>query len=234
MKRLKNEEGIALVMVLILSAIALSIMAALLFMLTASTQVSGVQKRYKTAIDAGKGGAEVFFQVIARRGNATDTTNFLTQMPFPFTNTNGSPSSSYVSGSVFSAGASGVGNWSSGCTATGLSGMTGLAVKLNAQTSDWGSGCNSSTPIDPSDPTTYDMFVDLPSGVGTYRVYAKIVNTLVGNSSGETGLIKSGVVNANAGEVPAMNIPYVYTIELDAENPQNPMERAKYSILYLY
>ena len=222
MKRLKSEEGIALVMVLILSAISLAIMAALLFMLTSSTQVSGVQKRYKTAIDAGKGGADVLYQVIARRGVASDTTSFLAQLPLPYIS--GSPS-------AVGAGAAGVGSWSSGCAAAGLS---GLAAKLNAQTTDWGSGCDTSTAIDPSNSATYDMFVDLPSGVGTYRVYAKIVNTLVGNSSGDTGLIKSGVVNANAGEVPAMNIPYVYTIEVDAQNPQNPMERAKYSILYLY
>lgn len=226
MKRLKNEEGIALVLVLILAAISLAIMAALVLMLTASTQVSGMQKRYKTAIDAGKGGAEVFYQLIARRGNATDTTGFLTQMPFAYTTTNGDPGSTTAS-----AGAAGMGSWTSACTAGGL---TGLAAKLNSATSDWGTSCDKSVAINPSQSTSYDMFVDLPSGTGTYRVYAKIVDTLVGNSSGDTGLIKSGVVNANAGEVPAMNIPYVYTIEVDAENPNNTAERAKYSILYLY
>ena len=216
MKRLKSEDGIALVMVLVLAAISLAIMAALVFMLTASTEISGIQKRYKTATDAGKGGADVFYQVIARRGNATDTTNFLSQI-YPLDTTK-----------------YGV-NTPATCTGTNSAGvaMTGLAAKLNTPSSSW-SGCDNSVVIDPVTGTSYDMFIDLPSGTGTYRVYAKIVDTLEGNSSGDTGLIKSGVVNANAGEVPAMNKPYVYTIEVDAENPNNPMERAKYSILYLY
>ena len=54
-----NEKGIALVMVLILSAIALAIMAALVYMLISGTQISGMQKRYRTALEAGVGGADV-------------------------------------------------------------------------------------------------------------------------------------------------------------------------------
>ena len=64
-----NEKGIALVMVLILSAIALAIMAALVYMLTSGTQISGMQKRYRTALEAGVGGADVTFQLIAARGD---------------------------------------------------------------------------------------------------------------------------------------------------------------------
>jgi len=64
-----NEKGIALVMVLILSAIALAVMAVLLYMLTAGTQISGMQKRYRTALEAGVGGADVTFQLITARGD---------------------------------------------------------------------------------------------------------------------------------------------------------------------
>ena len=56
-----NERGIALVMVLILSAIALAIMAALIYMITVGTQASGMQKRYRTALEAGKGGADISY-----------------------------------------------------------------------------------------------------------------------------------------------------------------------------
>lgn len=66
---LNSEKGIALVMVLILSAIMLSIMAALVYLMTSGTQLSGGQKRYKTALEAGKGGAGVFFEFIASRGD---------------------------------------------------------------------------------------------------------------------------------------------------------------------
>jgi len=62
-----NEKGIALVMVLILSVIALAIMAGLIYMVTSGTQMSGMEKRYKTALEAGSGGADVQYQIIALR-----------------------------------------------------------------------------------------------------------------------------------------------------------------------
>ena len=57
MKALRNDRGIALVMVLVLSGIALAIMAGLIYMATSGTQVSGLQKRYKTALEGGLAGA---------------------------------------------------------------------------------------------------------------------------------------------------------------------------------
>ena len=65
-------------MILILAAIALAIMAGLIYMITASTQISGMQKRYNTALEAGVGGADIAYQFIALRGDSTDTQSFLT------------------------------------------------------------------------------------------------------------------------------------------------------------
>ncbi len=195
-----NESGIALVMVLILSAIALAIMAALIYMLTASTQVSGIQKRYKTALEAGKGGADVTFRLIGARGdpNIPGLTNFKIW-------------------------ASDVGAGHRDC----------LTAKLNTPTSAWPSECSSTISINPNDTSTYDMRFEL--GTTTpYRVYSKIVDTGSGNSGTDLGLLKSGVVGSNTGEITVMSIPYLYTIEIDAENKDNPQERAKYSILYEY
>jgi hypothetical protein len=66
-----DERGIALAMILVLSAIALAIMASLVYMLTVSTQVSGSQKRYRTALEAGNGGIDVMFKLIQVRGDST-------------------------------------------------------------------------------------------------------------------------------------------------------------------
>src|SRR5574340_831731 len=66
-----NEKGIALAMVLILAAIGLAVMAGLIYMLTAGTQISGMQKRYRTAVEAGIGGVDITYQVIQARGNPT-------------------------------------------------------------------------------------------------------------------------------------------------------------------
>jgi hypothetical protein len=40
-------------------------------MLTASSQVSGIQKRYRTALEAGAGGIDIMFKLIQVRGDAT-------------------------------------------------------------------------------------------------------------------------------------------------------------------
>ena len=68
MRFMKNEKGIALVMVLILSLISLAIVSALLFMITQGTQVSGFQKFYRTAEEASLGGAEATAAFIRARG----------------------------------------------------------------------------------------------------------------------------------------------------------------------
>jgi hypothetical protein len=47
---LRSEKGIVLVVVLVLSAVALALMTAMIYMITIGTQISGLQKRYKTAL----------------------------------------------------------------------------------------------------------------------------------------------------------------------------------------
>jgi hypothetical protein len=207
-----NEKGIALVMVLLLSAIALVIMAALIYMLTTGTQISGIQKRYETASEAGMGGTDITYQLIGLRGDAARTASFLGDIA-ALTPVITTPAT---------------------CTGTNSSGttFTGLAAKINSPSSTW-AGCNNSMVINPNTGTTYDMVFTLGT-VPTYNVYSKIVDTVEGNSAGDEGLINNRVVDSNSGEIRVMSYPYLYTIEVDAENTANPSERAKYSILYLY
>jgi hypothetical protein len=200
-----NEKGIALVMILILAAIALAIMAGMIYMITSGTQVSGLQKRYTTALEAGKAGADVTYQFIGARGDpGILNINFYQTL-------------------------------SSAC----------LAAKMNFATSStdsngWSSNCSNfsnttSMSINKDDPSTYDMYFDLGSSpYPTYRVYSKIVDTVEGNSGGDEGLVGKGVVASGSGEVQVVSRPYLYTIEVDAENRDNPAERAKLSILYQY
>jgi hypothetical protein len=201
-----NEKGIALAMVLIVSAIALAIMAGLIYMLITSTQISGMQKRYKTAFEAGVGGADVAFQLIQARGNPN------------------------IPGINFAWSAALAGGNTDPC----------MIAKLNKSTStaNWADCADynqtTSINIDPNDPDTYDTTFQLGVAPQQYTVYSKIVNTVEGNSGGEEGLIKSGVVASNSGEVAVVSVPYLYTIELDAQNAANPAERAKLSALYQY
>ena len=66
--RLRNEKGLALVMVLVLSLIALTIISTLIFMVTQGTKVSGFYKRYSTSLNAGYGGAEIVTSLVNNRG----------------------------------------------------------------------------------------------------------------------------------------------------------------------
>lgn len=198
MKVFFNERGIALVTVLVLSAISLAIMAGLIYLITVGTQIGGIEKRYKTALEAGIGGVDVTIDVIAKRGNNPFDTTVSSLLNFTRVN----PS----------------------C----------LIDKMNRATANW-SNCPDinkarSISINPSDNLTYDISFDL----GSYRVYAKVVDTVEGNSGGDEGLIKGGVVESNPGEVAVMSIPYLYTVEILSQRIENPSERAKISVLYQY
>lgn len=192
-----SEKGIALVMVLIISLIILSIMSGLIYILVSGTQVSGMQKRYKTAQEAASGGADVTFALIAARGNPG------------------------WAGLLLSINAENVG------------GVNCLSEKLNKSTANWNVNCNSSLSINSLVATTYDMSFQLGTGANTYTVYSKIADTIEGNSSGDIGLTKGGVV-AGTGEIQVQSFPYFYTVEIEAQNTANPAERAKYSLLYEY
>lgn len=183
----RNEKGVVLIFVLLLSVVALITIGGLLHMLARSGYVSGQQKRYNTALEAGRGGVEATLQVVADRGAVT----------VPLTN--------LVLGAD-------------------------LNTKLANPTGSWGMGVDSTSAINPTVNTSYDILFDL----GTYRIYSKIVDTVDGNSGADTGLIKAGVVNSGSGEVTVMNVPYLYTIEELTETPGNASERAKLSVLYQY
>src|SRR5512139_466928 len=68
MKILRNEKGFALAFVLILAAVSLGLTLAMLFMLGRGSYVSGQQKRFHTAVEAGRGGVEAMVHVIGNRG----------------------------------------------------------------------------------------------------------------------------------------------------------------------
>ncbi len=212
-RMLNSEKGVALLVVIVLTAVALAIMTTLIYIMTTGTRLSGLHKRYKTALEAGKGGADLFYQAISLRGEASGQTSFLNAI-------NAYNLNSSITNTT-------------GCTGTsGGTTYKGIQAKLMTSTDTW-SGCDNSVTIDPNDPNTYDMKSDLGTSP-KYTVYAKIVATSDGNSGGDEGLVKGGVVNPNSGEVAVMSIPYLYVVEVVSENAANPNERAKLSILYQY
>jgi hypothetical protein len=215
--KIQNEKGVVLIMVIVLSAVALAIMTALIYMITMGTQISGLQKRYKTALEAGEGGGNVFYQLIATRAEGAGVNSLTSDL-----NANGINFTTQTT--------------SAQCTVTLASGATytGLQTKLMTPSNLWSPECNGGfISIDPLTPSTYDMKVEL--GTSTkYTVYAKIVATTDGNSGGDLNLQTTGVEGTNAGEVQVMSIPYLYAIEVVSENGARIDERAKISTLYQY
>lgn len=228
MKILNNEKGIALFMVLVLSVIMLSITAAVLYMVTEGTKSSGREKRYKTAIEAGLGGLDISYELIGTRGDTANLVN------------------------VVLAGRNAVVTTPPGCVPSAVAACvalddygdgsyTGLATKLRLPTSIgtagnscW-SGCDSDLPIDPAVIGSYDMSFKLGAAPDpVYDVFVKIVDTTIGNSAPSTGLVKTGVVLTNSGEITVPKINYLYTIEVLSQAAANPDERARASVLYAY
>jgi hypothetical protein len=212
----KTEQGVVLVMVLVLSAVALAIMTALIYMTTIGTQTSGMQKRYHSALEAGIAGKDVIALVITQRGDLSSLGNL-------------SPVATV-----------------STCTGTsvntGMTYTTDISAKIMTSTigpagTGWSSGCNSYLKIDPLNATTYDLKFTLGTNP-TYTVFAKIVDTVEGNTGGSNNaggnkLTTQAVVSGSSGEVTVMSIPYLYTIEIDAENANSHSnERAKLQVLY--
>lgn len=219
---LGNEKGIALALVLVLSAIALGMMTGLIYMLTSGTQVSGIQTRYRSALEAGKGGADVMLQIIKLGRYGGDTTGF-TNLTNALTSTQTTPTS---------------------CTGTTVLNQpvitfpleddhSGLSTKLNTSSTTW-VGCDTLMQIDPAVATSYDIKFNLGQAPNpVYTLYLKIVDTVEGNSGSVSGTWSGGGV-VYSKELSAPSQPYLYTIELEAENAANPTERAKFSVLYAY
>jgi hypothetical protein len=227
---LRNEKGLALVMVLVLSLIALTIISTLIFMVTQGTKVSGFYKRYATSLDAGYGGAEIATSLIFNRGNLvipSNTTffptgvNYPTQCvcafdadptdevyPFP------SPDTClcrklcmppYRSNGTY--------NW-------GLSG-TGVACPADSASMDA--------------VASPDMQFRL-TGTGTdYQVSAKIVDTTIGVTDLSGELLSCGTPTTGKCETIGTPAPYLYRIEVNTQSSaSSAKEKSRLSVLYAY
>jgi hypothetical protein len=218
-KCISNEKGIALVILLVLSAITLGIISGLIYMVTSGTQMSGIQKRYKTALEASLSGIDMTEEVIALRGAETDINSFLAN----FTNCTYTTPATCVPAATAE------------CTTLDKYDptYTKLATKLNLPTDCW-SGCDSDLGINPGVATTYDYSCQLGAAPNpVYDVFVKIVDATYGNAGIPTGLDCPQVVGG-CGGVPVPPIFYMYTMEILSQSAVNPGERAQTAAVYAY
>jgi hypothetical protein len=219
--RIKNEKGIALVTVLILSLIALAIMSTLLYFVLQGTKMSGFFKRYETAREAGMGGAEIAGALINSRGKLVVTG----VINYPKACDCGDPD---VAGDNMMQNADG--------TLSALSGIYAcLCPKLCDPTANWriSASCDNSLTIT-SNP---DLQISL-AGIGTtpgYTVFAKIVDTTSGYTDMSGGQLGgTGVVSSSSQTLRAPPQPFMYRLEVNAQSTLNPLERSNISVLYAY
>lgn len=216
MKQLKNEKGLALVTVLVLSLITLSIISTLVYMVIHGTRISGYYKRYETAREAAVGGAELGGDLINERGDLT-----ISFLPMWSTSTG--------AGGFLDCDCDDPDKPNDNRDSMGV--RTCLCDKLCDSTEDWRGACSSTlTPTD-----SPDLEFDL-AGINTnYRVSVKIVDTIRGNSdlSGEE-LGGTGVVSSTSGIIPAPPMPYLHRVEINSEDIVNQLERSRISALYAY
>ncbi|UPU37561.1 pilus assembly PilX N-terminal domain-containing protein [Geomonas paludis] len=207
MKKLGNEDGIALVTALMFTLICLGIVAGLMQMLLLETKVSATQKNYRNSIEAAYGGTELI------------TREFIPKL---FNNY-----SSAINPLKLAYGSGGMGD-------IGLvTNDASLKTKLSTSTSDWGT---LSKTIDAKDTPDLTFLLRGVSSAGNFKVYAKIVDTVQGNSD-TTGVdfLDSGVGVAGTGSgISPKHNPALYTFEVRGEKASNPKEKALLSVLYAF
>lgn len=231
--KLLNEKGVALMIVLVLSFISLAIVATLIYLVIQGTRFSGFYKRYATVHDAAVGGAEMSAALILNRGNLVIPAGF----DFP-TGINLSPAcvcgfEPDIANPVY----------------PDPSPNTCLCRKLclppfktDSVTYNWAGGVdrpNRTTCNDSVDPTNWPDI--LPAfnlaGVGgtQYTVFAKIIDTTVGvtDLSGEDLSCGTGAAYT-CGAIGGAMSPYLYRVEINAQNAANAIERSRLSVLYAY
>jgi hypothetical protein len=224
---ISDERGIALAMVLVLSAVTLGIMAGLIYMVTIGTQTSGLQKRYKSAYEANLGGVDVMHEVIelsgllsGERGDEDAINTFIADLDNAAYTTPNECVPNNVEPDCLN-------HFNYDAT------FTRLKTKLYMPQECW-TGCNDLHPVDIDDDSTYDITFELGQEPFVYSVYAKIIDATAGNSGIYSPLAKGRGVVSSKGEVNVPLLVYLYTIEVLVQARDNPRERAKSAVLLAY
>lgn len=206
MKRLENNKGVALVTALMLTLISLTIVMALMYMITQGTTVSASHKRYKTALEAGYGGTELFVKdILPHVLKNYENPNLSTSVSAAFASTN----------------------------LQLIATLSCMQSKLTQPSSQWPAGCSNTADPKQSPDMTFHLMANDPN-VPPFTIYSKIIETLIGNSDlSGLQLEGAGVAEAQSGITPK-SFPYLYRIELQGERSATAGAQANLEVLYAY
>jgi hypothetical protein len=208
---MKNRQGIALVTSLMLTLISLTIVMAVMYMITQSVQQSGMVKRYKTALEASYGGTDIMMKELIPEilKNAESATLFADlEDKYSLISLVVNPDADMRS-----------------C----------FQRKLILQVSEWQDvkcvAANLS--VNPKELPDLQFNMQAMSGA-PYTVYAKIVDTLKGNTDMSGLQLEGAGVAETTVVVTPQNIPYVYRMEIQAERSTNAVEQGNMTVVYAY
>ena len=210
-----NNKGIALVTSLMFTLISLGIVMALLTIVSQGIRVSGANKAYKTATEAGYGAVDV-----------------ITRDIFPAA-MRGAFDSAYQIGLVDK------------INMLLPSSETCINDKLSLSTSLWTNCIGTPTTPVPNQSPDFTFNLKATNDPAGFNVYAKITDTRCGgtsvgqpcsnsDSSGIDYLDAGGGVSSSVGTVTPQHRPAYYRLEVQSERAVNPKEKAELSVLYAY
>lgn len=204
MKILSENKGIALVTSLMLTLISLTIVMALLYMITRGTQLSAQQKKYKSSLEATYGGTEI-----------------LTKDVIPLVLRN------YSSPTLNSDVTTAFSNVNMQVTAT----QSCLQSKLTKPTASWPSGCSGVAEPKKAPDMTFTLSATTGS---PFIVYSKIIDTISGNTDLSGLQLEGAGVSESTSVLTPQHFPYVYRLEVQGERQSSATTQANIEVLYAY
>lgn len=238
MKRVyDNERGIALVLALILSLVVLAAVSALVYLVTQGSTMSGYQKRYETALEAAKGAVN-----IVATGILPNAIVYTIGQSQPLSTTQNNLQTTYAPLGLSFSGPNII------TTAACLNAKLTLPEYTGA-TDNWKTVGNctadmkspyitSLTSANPNENSTVlaDMSFVLQGLTASqnYIVYAKIVDTTIGNTDTSGLNLQGQGVVSNNGMITPPPVNYLYKVEILAQRQNNPDERAYLSAHYAW
>lgn len=204
MKILSDNKGIALVTSLMITLISLTIVMALLYLITRGTQMSAQQKRYKTSLEASYGGVEILtkdvFPLVLRNYSSTSMNSEITS------------TFNQINMQV-------------------LATQNCLQSKLTKPTANWPTGCSNLSEPKKSPDMTFSLSA---STGNPFIVYSKIVDTTSGNSDLSGLQLEGAGVSEGSSVLTPQHFPYVYRLEVQGEREANATAQANIEVLYAY
>ncbi|MHB8120885.1 MAG: hypothetical protein ACYDG4_01920 [Desulfuromonadaceae bacterium] len=199
-----NKNGIALVTALVMTLISLTIVMAVMYMITQNITRTGGIKRYRTALEASYGGSDMIIkEIVPELLKNFANVDFISDLEAEF-------------------------------TGIGLSVDTTNAClqdKLTKRTTDWDVACSQTFDLKANRDFSFQLQA---TGSQPYSVYTKIIDTVGGNTDTSGLQLEGAGVAESTTVLTPQHHPYVYRVEIQGERSQNAVERANLTVLYAY